>query len=98
MEPSCPTLNDPKWGAVSVDYNNSVGHFVAKYTCDEGLVIRGDYQRYCLDDGKWTGREPFCLQGDIILLLYNTAHNLKYVHYNKHKLSEELGPHGAQIN
>jgi len=63
MESKCPTLGDPKWGSVSVDYDNATGHFVAVYTCDEGFVIRGDYQRYCLDDKKWTGREPFCLQG-----------------------------------
>jgi len=77
MEPSCPSLKGPKWGTVSIEYDNTVGHFVAKYTCDEGLVMRGDYQRYCLDDGKWTGREPFCLQGEFNIA-YKSA--ILYLH------------------
>jgi len=76
MEPPCPILSDLQWGSVSADYNSTVGLFVAKYICDEGFVTNGDYLRYCLEDGKWTGQEPFCLQGEDITLYSTASHNV----------------------
>lgn len=33
---------------------------VARFQCDEDFVLRGDEQRVCQEDGRWSGSEPTC--------------------------------------
>ena len=61
----CPTLKDPSFGAVTTDYNSTIDLFVAEYTCKDDFAIVGDSQRYCLESGYWSGREPYCVAGTV---------------------------------
>lgn len=35
------------------------GHTVI-YRCAEGLILFGDAERTCLENGTWSGSEPYC--------------------------------------
>lgn len=59
----CPTLNDPSFGSVMTHYNLTIDLFIAEYTCIDDFTIVGDSHRFCLDNGKWSGREPYCVAG-----------------------------------
>ena len=61
----CPALKDPSFGSVSTDYNSTIDLFVAVYACKDDFTIVGDSQRYCLESGHWSGREPYCVAGTV---------------------------------
>ncbi|TKS78565.1 Sushi domain-containing protein 2 [Collichthys lucidus] len=31
------------------------------FTCNEGYILYGSTERTCLDDGTWTGEQPYCI-------------------------------------
>ena len=39
------------------------------YHCNEGYDLKGNSQRICKADGKWSGVTPFCMGNFIYLLL-----------------------------
>ena len=59
----CPEPKDPNFGSVTVHYDSAIDLFVAEYTCEDDFTIVGDNQRYWLDSGHWSGREPYCVAG-----------------------------------
>ena len=59
----CSALKDPNFGSVTVHYDSAIDLFVAEYTCEGDFTIAGDNQRYCLDSGHWSGKEPYCVAG-----------------------------------
>ena len=63
LDAPCPALMDPNFGTVTAHYDSTIDLFVAKYTCKEDYTIVGDSQRYCLESGYWSGREPYCVAG-----------------------------------
>ncbi|XP_010731273.3 sushi domain-containing protein 2 isoform X2 [Larimichthys crocea] len=34
------------------------------FTCNEGYILYGSTERTCLDDGTWTGEQPYCITDD----------------------------------
>jgi len=40
---------------------------MAQYSCQDGFVLVGDQVRVCQEDGNWTGMEPSCLAGEILI-------------------------------
>ncbi|XP_070689494.1 sushi domain-containing protein 2 [Pempheris klunzingeri] len=34
------------------------------FTCNDGYVLFGSTERTCLDDGTWTGEQPYCVTDD----------------------------------
>ena len=62
----CPSLDSPDNGTVSTS-GLLVPGATATYTCDYGLVS-GDLVRYCLADGTWSGTEPVCGTGKILII------------------------------
>ncbi|XP_069379123.1 sushi domain-containing protein 2 [Paralichthys olivaceus] len=32
------------------------------FSCNEGHILYGSTQRTCLDDGTWTGEQPYCIK------------------------------------
>ena len=69
----CPTLDGPNFGSVIVHYNSTINLFVAEYSCEDDFMVVGDSKRYCqcLENGKWSGREPYCIAG---IALYNCVY------------------------
>ena len=54
----CPLLVAPDNGQVFVR-GVTVGS-TARYSCQQGFVLRGAADRTCLSQGTWSGREPVC--------------------------------------
>ena len=54
----CGILEDIADGFVDFD-GTSFGS-TATYACNGGFVLMGKGIRQCLDDGQWSGVEPFC--------------------------------------
>ena len=54
----CPKLVDPTNGDVA--YSGNTPGSSATYTCIAGYSITGDDIRFCLNDGTWSGNDPFC--------------------------------------
>ena len=59
----CPEPKNPNFGSVTIHYDATIDLFVAEYTCEGDFTVVGDTQRYCLDSGHWSGREPYCVAG-----------------------------------
>jgi len=93
MEPSCPPLDDLEQGAFSIDYNSTLGLFVAKYICGEGFVMNGDYRRYCLKDGTWTGQEPFCVEGELYIMIVQRTSVATYLKHKFKRISNQEPAH-----
>lgn len=56
----CPVLLSPINGTVTLPEVRTPGS-VAMYTCFDGLLLAGDDERECLDNGMWNGTEPACI-------------------------------------
>ena len=54
----CDNLKAPKNGFVKIT-GKSIGS-KALYSCREGYVLRGDSQRKCQSNGRWSGDMPSC--------------------------------------
>ena len=55
----CEVLEDPMNGMVTVD-GLSVGS-TATYECDPGFILIGSEQRFCQEDGIWSGTPSICI-------------------------------------
>ena len=68
---SCPNLNGPTNGGVSVNGTT------ATYTCDDGYELIGNETRSCQSDERWSGQEPTCTKaGQEPTLNFNLNFNL----------------------
>ena len=56
----CPTLDDIKYGGVSLDDKDRKADSKAHYYCNKGYKLVGDPWRKCQYDGYWGGKEPVC--------------------------------------
>ena len=56
----CPVLSPPINGTIELPSVRTSGT-VAVYSCRSDLVLVGNGQRVCLDDGTWNGTEPSCI-------------------------------------
>ena len=54
----CNYLDNLEYGEVNQEGVN-VGH-KANYSCKDGYKLVGKSVRKCLDNGRWSGREPYC--------------------------------------
>ena len=54
----CGDLDDPIYGQVQLDGTTEGSK--ARYSCDDGFILRGDRVRKCQNNGKWSGQEPIC--------------------------------------
>ena len=53
------------------------------YTCDNGFGLQdGSTTRTCQNDGTWSGTEPRCRRGIVVLIICRDA--VKYHHSNKY--------------
>ncbi|XP_070759880.1 sushi domain-containing protein 2 [Enoplosus armatus] len=64
LEPvvSCGWLPTPRNGK-----KNGTHYFegnTLSFTCGEGHILYGSTERTCLDDGTWTGEQPYCITDD----------------------------------
>lgn len=57
---TCPSLQDPRYGSVSLT-GNRVGDY-ANYQCDAGFTLEGDARRKCQVSGQWSGEVPSCVR------------------------------------
>ncbi|XP_013784842.1 sushi, von Willebrand factor type A, EGF and pentraxin domain-containing protein 1-like [Limulus polyphemus] len=56
----CPQPSPPKDGSVS---SNGITYgSVISYSCVKGFSLNGLKERRCLEDGTWSGEEPFCIE------------------------------------
>ena len=58
----CPVLRSLNHGQVAVTTD---AVWVATYTCDRGYTLHGNRHRYCQENGKWTGSDPYCSPGTV---------------------------------
>ena len=55
----CQKLSAPMNGSMTSSLNFTFKD-VVQYKCDWGFEMKGDRQRTCQADGRWTGIEPYC--------------------------------------
>jgi len=58
MAATCPDVDPPTGGKVSVETNGSVT--MATYMCAPEYALYGDAERICQDNNTWAGVEPSC--------------------------------------
>ncbi|XP_022249823.1 protein lev-9-like [Limulus polyphemus] len=58
----CPDPQKPHHG--DVQYSEKIYNSKAEYSCDDGYKLYGEKERYCQEDGKWSGEEPVCKDVD----------------------------------
>ncbi|XP_076319743.1 uncharacterized protein LOC143230312 isoform X2 [Tachypleus tridentatus] len=56
----CPQPSSPKDGSVS--FSGITYDSVIRYYCEKGFSLSGLKERRCLEDGTWSGEEPFCVE------------------------------------
>nr|XP_046241528.1 sushi domain-containing protein 2 isoform X2 [Scatophagus argus] len=54
-----PTPNNGKKNGTQYLEGNTLS-----FTCNEGYILYGSTERTCLDDGTWTGQQPYCITDD----------------------------------
>ena len=65
ISPDCGGLSLAD-GSVSIIDRTTVGG-TATYSCDSGFKLDGTSPRTCQNDGNWSGAEPTCVPGMLIL-------------------------------
>lgn len=58
---NCGEIGTIQDGEVSLADSRSTHGAKAVYSCRENYTLVGEAERYCGDDGKWTGETPQCL-------------------------------------
>ncbi|KAK5932062.1 hypothetical protein CgunFtcFv8_003797 [Champsocephalus gunnari] len=46
------------------------------FTCNEGFSLNGSTERTCLDDGSWTGEQPYCITDDNVRFVLGAVGSL----------------------
>ncbi|KAJ4922948.1 hypothetical protein JOQ06_021269 [Pogonophryne albipinna] len=46
------------------------------FTCNEGFSLYGSMERTCLDDGSWTGEQPYCITDDNVRFVLGAVGSL----------------------
>lgn len=49
------------------------------FTCNKGYILFGSAERTCLNDGTWTGEEPFCITDDNVGFVLGAVGSLSAV-------------------
>ena len=78
MTALCTPLDDPTNGMIQCSGEDGIPFEgdTCIYLCNEGYVINGGATRECLSDGTWSGSEPTCEPGKMLL---HTRHlSLRY--------------------
>ena len=67
---TCPDLDDPQYGSVSIASNRVGG--TADYKCNDGFTLVGARWRKCQSNGQWGGEAPVCKRKKIIMLAWSS--------------------------
>ena len=58
---TCSALDDPTDG--SLQYSSVDVGEQARYSCNEGFLLKGAPTRVCQTDASWSGEAPICERG-----------------------------------
>ncbi|XP_072049129.1 uncharacterized protein [Amphiura filiformis] len=90
QEPGCPKLTRPENG-YHFDLGNGYGMF-NHFLCRDGYGLKGDSQRYCRDNGTWSGEPAECFNqgtiGTVVRLARGNAETVNYLQksvYDPHR-------------